>query len=325
MPRRAKTTDADVDLPPSRRHQKSSQRQRPAAANGSANRRSGGQTGQRTSKRAPSVPRQEASCSDSSDETGEESPPHQTRGQCASTHHRGGGRSGQRTGQHVSSVRRQEGSSPEYSDESDEESPSRRSGGQHETDEESPPRSVGLLGVSSDGLWQSTGKDRAPSVPRQEAASSSESSVPRQEASCSESSEDIDEESQARQARGQGASTVWTDLGISLGLGAQPARGAIRTKPPRRAWTSPRLAFEKLSPASEAQATVWTTIAGRVGEIAGEIAGRVVQRCLQAWSAASLVARARCVTVLVLVVYALVRSQTRLPDSLRGLIVFTWS
>jgi len=326
MPRRAKTADADVELPPSRRHPKGGQRQRPAAAaNGSANRRSGGQTGQRTSKRAPSVPRQEASCSDSSDETGEESPPHQTRGQCASTHHRGGGRSGQRTGQHAPSVRRQEGSSPEYSDESDEESPSRRSGGQHETDEESPPRSVGLLGVSSDGLWQSTGKDRAPSVPRQEATSSSESSVPRQEASCSESSEDIDEESQARQARGQGASTMWTDLGISLGLGAQPARGAIRTKPPRRAWTSPRLAFEKLAPASEAQATVWTTIAGRVGEIAGEIAGRVVQRCLQAWSAASLVARARCVTVLVLVVYALVRSQTRLPDSLRGLIVFTWS
>ena len=293
MPRRAKTIDADVELPPSRRHSKDVQQQRPgAAANKPPNRRSGGQTGQRTSQHAPSVPRQEASSSDYSDGTHEESLPRQAPGQRASTHPRRGGRNGQRTGQHASSVR-QTGSSSESSDES-EEWPSNR-------------RNVGLLGVSSDGLWQSTGQ-RAPSVPRQEAASSSESS------------EEIDEESQSPQARGQCASTVWTDLGISLGLGAQPARGASKTKPPRRAWTAHgsstrSLAFEKLAPASEAQATRSTIADG----------GRFMRRCLQAWLAASAVAQVRCVAVLLLAAYALVRSQTHVPESLRGFIVYTWS
>jgi len=329
MPRRAKTIDADVELPPSRRHSKGVQQQRPgAAANKPPNRRSGGQTGQRTSQHAPSVPRQEASSSDYSDGTHEESLPRQAPGQRASTHPRRGGRNGQRTGQHASSVR-QTGSSSESSDESDEEASSPRSGGQHRqrtakpassvprqeassseaTDEEWPSnrRNVGLLGVSSDGLWQSTGQ-RAPSVPRQEAASSSESS------------EEIDEESQSPQARGQCASTVWTDLGISLGLGAQPARGASKTKPPRRAWTAHgsstrSLAFEKLAPASEAQATRSTIADG----------GRFMRRCLQAWLAASAVAQVRCVAVLLLAAYALVRSQTHVPESLRGFIVYTWS
>ena len=325
MPRRAKTIDADVELPPSRRHSKDVQQQRPgAAANKPPNRRSGGQTGQRTSQHAPSVPRQEASSSDYSDGTHEESLPRQAPGQRASTHPRRGGRNGQRTGQHASSVR-QTGSSSESSDESDEEASSPRSGGQHRqrtakpassvprqeasSSEEWPSnrRNVGLLGVSSDGLWQSTGQ-RAPSVPRQEAASSSESS------------EEIDEESQSPQARGQCASTVWTDLGISLGLGAQPARGASKTKPPRRAWTAHgsstrSLAFEKLAPASEAQATRSTIADG----------GRFMRRCLQAWLAASAVAQVRCVAVLLLAAYALVRSQTHVPESLRGFIVYTWS
>lgn len=330
MPRRAKTIDADVELPPSRRHSKGDQRrERAAAANKPPSRRSGGQTGHRTSERAP---RQEASSSDYSGGTDQESCPCQARRQRASTHSGSGGLNGQRTGQHASTVRRQEETASESSDEPDGEATSRRSGGRHRQrtaqpaasvprpeassseevgSEESPPnrRNVGLLGVSSDALWQSTGQ-RAPSVPGQEAGWSSESS------------EETDEESQSSpQARGQCASTVWTDLGISLGLGAaQPARGASRTNPPRRAWTAHgsftrSLASEKRAPASEAQAARTTIADG----------GRFMRRCLQAWLAASAAAQARCVAVFVLAAYALVRSQTRLPDSMRGLIVYTWS
>ena len=326
MPRQAKQLDADVELPPSRSYSQDSQRQRPAAANKPPNRRSGGQAGQRTGGHRPSEPRQEASPSNS-DGTGDGALPRQR----VYTHDRRGGRKGQRTGNHASAMRRQEGSS---SDEADEEAPSRRSGhrrGQRtaqrassaprqeassseasseaspseDTDEESPRRNVGLLGVSSDGLWQSTG-EHARSAPRQGAASSSE-------------------ESQSHRARRKGAGTVWTDLGISLGLGeAQPARGASKTKPPRRVWTtpgplSPSPAFEKLVPSSEetsdAQARRSTIADG----------GRCMPRWLQAWLAASAATQARCVAVLVLAAYALVRSQMPVPESLRGLIVYSWS
>ena len=324
MPRRAKQLDADVELPPSRSHSKDGQRQRPAAANKPPNRRRGGQAGQRTGgQHAPSEPRREASPSNS-DGTDDDALPRQR----ANTHDRRGGRSGQRTGRHAS-ARRQEGAS---SDEADEEAPNRRSGhrrGQRTaqcassaprqeaspseaspseaspSDEESPRRNVGLLGVSSDGLWQSTG-EHAPSAPRQGAASSSE-------------------ESQSHRARRKGAGTVWTDLGISLGLGeAQPARGEGKTKPPRRTWTTPGSfsrspAFEKLAPASE----VTSEAQARRSTIAD--GGRCMRRWLQAWLAASAATQARCVAVLVLAAYALIRSQMPLPESLRGLIVYSWS
>lgn len=333
MPRRAKQLDADVELPPSRSHSKDGQRQRPAAANKPPNRRSGGQAGQRTGgQHAPSEPRREASPSNS-DGTDDDALPRQR----ANTHDRRGGRSGQRTGRHASAMRRQEGAS---SDEADEEAPNRRSGhrrGQRTaqrassaprqeaspseaspSDEESPRRNVGLLGVSSDGLWQSTG-ERAPSAPRQGAASSSESSEEM------DALDALDEEAQSHRARRKSAGTVWTDLGISLGLGeAQPARGEGKTKPPRRTWTTPGSfsrspAFEKLAPASE----VTSEAQARRSTIAD--GGRCMRRWLQAWLAASAATQARCVAVLVLAAYALVRSQMPLPESLRGLIVYSWS
>ena len=338
MPRRAKQLDADVELPPSRSHSKDGQRQRPAAANKPPNRRSGGQAGQRTGgQRASSEPRQEASPSNS-DGTDDDALPRQR----ANTHDRRGGRNGQRTGKHATAMRRQEGSS---SDEADEEAPSRRSGhrrGQRTaqrassaprqeassskaspseaspSDEESPRRNVGLLGVSSDGLWQSTG-ERAPSAPRQGAASSSESSEEM------DALDALDEEAQSHRTRRRSAGTVWTDLGISLGLGeAQPARGEGKTKPPRRTWTTPGSfsrspAFEKLAPASE----VTSEAQARRSTIAD--GGRCMRRWLQAWLAASAATQARCVAVLVLAAYALVRSQMPLPESLRSLIVYSWS
>ena len=337
MPRRAKQLDADVELPPSRSHSKDGQRQRPAAANKPPNRRRGGQAGQRTGgQHAPSEPRREASPSNS-DGTDDDALPRQR----ANTHDRRGGRSGQRTGRHAS-ARRQEGAS---SDEADEEAPNRRSGhrrGQRTaqcassaprqeaspseaspseaspSDEESPRRNVGLLGVSSDGLWQSTG-ERAPSAPRQGAASSSESSEEM------DALDALDEEAQSHRARRKSAGTVWTDLGISLGLGeAQPARGEGKTKPPRRTWTTPGSfsrspAFEKLAPASE----VTSEAQARRSTIAD--GGRCMRRWLQAWLAASAATQARCVAVLVLAAYALIRSQMPLPESLRGLIVYSWS
>jgi len=333
MPRRAKQLDADVELPPSRSHSKDGQRQRPAAANKPPNRRSGGQAGQRTGgQHAPSEPRREASPSNS-DGTDDDALPRQR----ANTHDRRGGRSGQRTGRHASAMRWQEGAS---SDEADEEAPNRRSGhrrGQRTaqrassaprqeaspseaspSDEESPRRNVGLLGVSSDGLWQSTG-ERAPSAPRQGAASSSGSSEEM------DALDALDEEAQSHRARRKSAGTVWTDLGISLGLGeAQPARGEGKTKPPRRTWTTPGSfsrspAFEKLAPASE----VTSEAQARRSTIAD--GGRCMRRWLQAWLAASAATQARCVAVLVLAAYALVRSQMPLPESLRGLIVYSWS
>ena len=134
----------------------------------------------------------------------------------------------------------------------------------------------------------------------------------------------LDEEAQSHRAR-KSAGTVWTDLGISLGLGeAQPARGEGKTKPPRRTWTTPGSfsrspAFEKLAPASE----VTSEAQARRSTIAD--GGRCMRRWLQAWLAASAATQARCVAVLVLAAYALVRSQMPLPESLRGLIVYSWS
>ena len=285
MPRRAKQLDADVELPPSRSHSQDGQRQisrRTPRQRAYTHDRRGGRNGQRTGNHASAMRRQEGS---SSDEADEEAPSR-----------RSGHRRGKRAAQRASSAPRQEASSSEASSEA---SPS------EDTDEESPRRNVGLLGVSPDGLWQSTG-EHAPSAPRQGAASSSE-------------------ESQSHRARRKGAGTVWTDLGISLGLGeAQPARGASKTKPPRRVWTTPgplstSPAFEKLAPSSEetsdAQARRSTIAEG----------GRCMPRWLQAWLAASAATQARCVAVLVLAAYALVRSQMPVPESLRGLIVYSWS